>query len=266
MVGDDGRVVLMDFGDRSRARRHRRLARGHTSLPRARALCRRRSPSAASDVYSLAVLLHRLLTGSYPVSGTDVRDLRHAHERGERTKLHSARPDLPAKFASAIDRALDPDPARRLRAWISSPPSSRRRAVVAARPPVRRLGVAAAVLLVLGAGWEIRGRRSERRSPLASACRRPGLSAREPSPATTRVAEPTLVVLPFDNLGEGTEGDSFADGLADEIIRDLARVDGLAVRSRYSSFTFRDRAARSRRHRQAAGREPGGHRVGPALR
>ena len=46
-------------------------------------------------------------------------------------------------------------------------------------------------------------------------------------------------MLPFDNLNEEREGDAFVDGLTDEILRDLARVDGLAVRSRYSSFTFR---------------------------
>ena len=56
------------------------------------------------------------------------------------------------------------------------------------------------------------------------------------------VETPTIVVLPFDNLSERQESDAFVDGLADEILRDLARVEGLAVRSRYSSFTFREPA------------------------
>src|SRR6185295_18421714 len=33
----------------------------------------------------------------------------------------------------------------------------------------------------------------------------------------------------------------FADGLTDEIIRNLSVIDGLAVRSRTSSFVFKDR-------------------------
>jgi TolB-like protein/DNA-binding winged helix-turn-helix (wHTH) protein/Tfp pilus assembly protein PilF len=51
---------------------------------------------------------------------------------------------------------------------------------------------------------------------------------------------PIVVVLPFTNLSAGTDSDAFADGLTDEIIRSLAVIQGLQVRSRTSSFEFKN--------------------------
>ena len=93
------------------------------------------------------------------------------------------------------------------------------------------------MLLALGAGWEILGRRGSATPPSRVIGNLGAVFGG--AVASAPIAEPAIVVLPFDDLGSEPGGDSFADGLADEIIRDLARVEGLAVRSRYSSFTFR---------------------------
>ncbi|HUI54142.1 MAG TPA: tetratricopeptide repeat protein [Bryobacteraceae bacterium] len=50
---------------------------------------------------------------------------------------------------------------------------------------------------------------------------------------------PTVAVLPFLDLAGDKENEYFADGLADEIITALARIDGLRVIARTSSFAFR---------------------------
>jgi serine/threonine-protein kinase len=50
-----------------------------------------------------------------------------------------------------------------------------------------------------------------------------------------------IAVLPLDDLNEDSSGDYFADGLTDELIRHLSVIDGLAVRSRTSSFAFKGR-------------------------
>lgn len=49
----------------------------------------------------------------------------------------------------------------------------------------------------------------------------------------------TIAVLPLESLSPDRANDYFADGLTDEIIRDLSVIDGLAVRSRTSSFAFK---------------------------
>ncbi len=51
-----------------------------------------------------------------------------------------------------------------------------------------------------------------------------------------------IAVLPLANLSQNASNDYFADGLTDEIIRNLSILDGLAVRSQTSSFAFKGRA------------------------
>jgi serine/threonine-protein kinase len=51
-----------------------------------------------------------------------------------------------------------------------------------------------------------------------------------------------IAVLPLTNLSPDPSNDFFTDGLTDEIIRNLSILDGLAVRSRTSSFAFKGKA------------------------
>ena len=48
-----------------------------------------------------------------------------------------------------------------------------------------------------------------------------------------------IAVLPLENLSRDPANDYFANGLTDEIIRNLSVIEGLAVRSRTSSFALR---------------------------
>ena len=50
-----------------------------------------------------------------------------------------------------------------------------------------------------------------------------------------------IAVLPFKNLSPEKESEYFAEGLTDELIRNLSIIEGLEVRSRTSSFTFKDK-------------------------
>jgi len=55
-----------------------------------------------------------------------------------------------------------------------------------------------------------------------------------------RKGEPVVIaVLPLEDLSPNRSSDYFADGLTDEIIRNLSLIDGLAVRSRTSSFAVK---------------------------
>jgi TolB-like protein len=48
-----------------------------------------------------------------------------------------------------------------------------------------------------------------------------------------------IAVLPLTNLSQDPANEDFADGLTNEIIRNLSIIDGLAVRSQTSSFVFK---------------------------
>jgi adenylate cyclase len=64
----------------------------------------------------------------------------------------------------------------------------------------------------------------------------------ERAPATveaTEVASLSLAVLPFANMSPDAGNEHFADGIAEELLNILARVEGLHVTSRTSAFAFR---------------------------
>ena len=57
--------------------------------------------------------------------------------------------------------------------------------------------------------------------------------------STVKQSQPSIAVLPFDNMSADKESEYFSDGLAEEIIHALAQVPGLKVAGRTSSFFFR---------------------------
>ena len=60
----------------------------------------------------------------------------------------------------------------------------------------------------------------------------------DPPPAAP---ESSIAVLPFANLSQDVENEYFSDGLSEEIRNQLARVSGLRVAARTSSFAFKGR-------------------------
>ena len=53
--------------------------------------------------------------------------------------------------------------------------------------------------------------------------------------------ERTIAVLPFVNMSPDPENEFFSDGISEELINALTRVEGLQVTARTSSFAFRDK-------------------------
>src|SRR5258705_10367865 len=50
---------------------------------------------------------------------------------------------------------------------------------------------------------------------------------------------PSIAVLPFVNMSADPENDYFCDGLAEELLNALAKIDGLKVAARTSAFSFK---------------------------
>lgn len=62
----------------------------------------------------------------------------------------------------------------------------------------------------------------------------------------SQAAEPSLnsiAVLPFRNLSAGEDGDYFSDGLAEELLNVLSKIEGLRVAARRSAFSFKNSSA-----------------------
>jgi serine/threonine-protein kinase len=259
MLADDGRVVLMDFGTGRELNDNAATGLAGTPLYLAPELLSGGAATLRSDVYSVGVVLYRLLTASYPVQGSGIRELRATHERGTRTSVRTARPDLSPKLARVIERAIDPQPARR---YQTANALGADLAALKPRSKVVHLayatGVAAALILAATVGWEIWGRQvGSSRTP--SAILLAGLGGWSPvgTAPLTPARQPIIAVLPLKNLSAEPESDYFVDGLTDEIIRNLALVQGLQVRSRTSSFAFKDKP----RHLRDVGQQLGANLV-----
>jgi TolB-like protein/tRNA A-37 threonylcarbamoyl transferase component Bud32 len=241
MRAEDGRIVLMDFGTGREIQNDASSDLAGTPLYLAPEVLEGQQATVRSDIYSLGVLLYHLISGSYPVHARTVREVRRAHERGERTAVRTARRDVPPKLARVIERAIDPRPERR---YESADALGADLAALKLRPRIVRLAYAAGVaaaFMVVGVGWEVAGRRvGSSGTPSALLAGFAGLNsvgAVNISPAE----RPIIAVLPLMNLSVEPDGDYFVDGLTDEIIRNLAVIKGLEVRSRTSSFAFKDK-------------------------
>jgi serine/threonine protein kinase len=245
-----GRIVLMDFGAGVDHGDSDDSASGLAGTPlyMAPEVLNGKEASVGSDIYSVGVLLYHLVTGSYPVHGNSVQEIRARHSLGERTFLRDARPDLPDDFVQIVEQALSTQPERRyvsagaMEAALASakdvaqpvPAASAHESLVtssvqtavAPQPiartawPWRKLAIAAGLLLLASTGslW-LAGGKSE---------------------------PPVIAVLPFKNLSVDPESDYFVDGLTDEVIRNLSVIDGLTVRSSTSSFTFKNKPRNTR--------------------
>lgn len=111
---DGGRIILMDFGAGEFMKDQSASARKQgTPLYLAPEIFMGEDATVRSDIYAAGVLLYYLVTSGFPVRGASIAELVEAHRRGERRRLRDGRPDLPASFVTVVERALDPDPARR---------------------------------------------------------------------------------------------------------------------------------------------------------
>lgn len=226
MLDDSGRLVLMDFGAGHEADDSTGTTAG-TPLYLAPEVLAGGDATRRSDVYSIGVVLFRLLTGSYPVFGGDLAALRRAHAAGDGADARLERAGIPVRLRRVLGPAIDPDPDRR---YAGADMFGAALAALERGPTVKRVAygaaAAAALLAALAIGWNPGLR---------------GMLMRAPAAPAYAAKTPTIAVLPFVNASSDPSNDDFVDGLTSEVIRNLAGLDGLQVTSQASSFFFKER-------------------------
>ena len=192
-----GRTVLMDFGAGTELSTglQRPYDTAGTPVYLAPELFDGRPATRASDVYSLGVLLYRMVTDGFPVDGKDRSQIERAHREGRVKRLRDVRPDLPSGFIQTVERALSPDPSAR-----PQTAGELEAALTGKTPPVpqewswwqRAAAVAAAIVLVAApVAWfvsnQTNGPANSNQSPTA-------VVERAPAPAAAAAADPSYTV------------------------------------------------------------------------
>ncbi len=76
--------------------------------------------------------------------------------------------------------------------------------------------------------------------PVAKPSGPPSTPTTRPQPA--RGEQPSIAVVPFNNMSGDPEQEYFSDGITEDIITDLSKVGGLAVIARNSSFVYKGKS------------------------
>jgi eukaryotic-like serine/threonine-protein kinase len=227
---EDGHVKLLDLG-MAQAFGRRKLE-GGTPAFMAPEQWRGAPEDERTDVYSLGVMLYRMLSGEPPfpddegrsASGSRPAPLLHVPESPELpfvvSRMLAKDPVDRFRDAGEVVSALTP----LLRGVEGSAPSGGLASPVRRRPRRRAWLAAALVAAIAIAGASV-----------------VLLRTRTDGPPSLQIAGaiPAVAVLPFADLSAAKDQTHFADGLAEEILNSLVQIDGLRVAGRTSSFAFK---------------------------
>jgi TolB-like protein len=103
----------------------------------------------------------------------------------------------------------------------------------------RKLDFVIIAVLVVALGYFISDKFGKPAEPVSRAENLAQGEAGGEAGATAPTADPSIAVLPFVNMSNDPEQEYFSDGISEELLNLLVRVDGLKVASRTSSFTFK---------------------------
>ena len=190
-----------------------------------------------TDLFSLGAVLYELLSGTSPFAAATTTDTIVAVLTREPPRLTH----VPPNVADIVSRALEKDRAR-------------------------RYATADALLHDLTSAKPALGGIVDRPAPDASEpVDAPSSIATGESPPTPH-ALTSLAVLPFANMSADADNEHFCDGLAEELLNALSKIDALKVAARTSAFSFRGKAVDAGTIAQDARRHVPAGRQHPALR
>jgi serine/threonine protein kinase/tetratricopeptide (TPR) repeat protein len=188
-----------------------------------------------SDIFAFGTILYEMLTGQRAFKRDTVAETMAAILKEERPPLPESGRQIPAELVRVLDHCLEKNAQERFQSAgdiafaLSALPGQPAESVSGAAPrrgSRRRLAWAGALLalLVLAGGaflWQ-RGRKTGgRRIQAAASDRR------------------SIAVLPFQNFSPDPENAFFADGMTEDILAQLSKIQNLKVVSRTSVMRYK---------------------------
>jgi TolB-like protein/Flp pilus assembly protein TadD len=153
---------------------------------------------------------------------------------------HLPQGEAPPGFVERVQRLLSPQPTAA--SASNCPATAISGATTAARAPPRwnaaLLGISA--VAVVGLGWLAADRllRSKHAPPAPASASVPADHSGASSTAVFNPPPHSIAVLPFVNMSGDPNQQYFSDGLTEELLNSLSRINELQVAARTSSFSF----------------------------
>ena len=155
-----------------------------------------------SDIFAFGSLFYEMLTGERAFHGASGLETLAAVLRDSPRDLAQAGPDVPPEVREVVTRCLRKDPDQRFQS-MGDVKGALEEIYFATR---------SGVLNLTSGVWQ--------------------------RPARSRLT-PSIAVLPFLNLSSDKENEYFSDGLAEDVINALTRLENLRVTARTSAFALR---------------------------
>jgi eukaryotic-like serine/threonine-protein kinase len=241
MLRRDGYVKVLDFGIAKLSEQEGPMPKGEalllvqTNLGSVLGTVPYMSPEQArgvpvdkgTDIWSLGIVLYEMVTGHQPFTGGTPREVMTSILEKEQSPLTTYNKQTPTELRQIIGKALRKDRAERYHSvseMLQALKNLRHKLELKAVPLWLRWtrSPTALVLVLLVA---------------ALALALPFYWHRNPT--TNLPPEKSIAVLPFLDLSETKDQEYFCDGMSEELIDALAKVEGLRVVARTSSFSFK---------------------------
>ena len=189
-----------------------------------------------ADIYALGIMAYEMITGQTPFTGRSPQATLAAHVTEAPDNVTKRRSNIPPGLASIVMKSLEKRPADRYQSAhdvmhdldaLATPsggmtPTASYR--VAKRSRKWMIPAVAAIALLVAGGVAYKS-----------------FGSRGNAAATPSAAEPTrsIAVMSFTNMSGDPANEYFSDGLAEELLNQLAQIPGLRVAARTSSFQFK---------------------------
>jgi serine/threonine protein kinase/tetratricopeptide (TPR) repeat protein len=243
----DGQALLADFGvaralaDAGGRLTETGLALGTPAYMSPEQATAERELDGRSDVYALGCVLYEMLAGEPPFTGPTAQSIIAKRLREPAPPIRRLRPTVSEEVERAVEISLAPNPADRFQvagefaSALQRVPSNRADPVERPSwPGGRRSAALVGALLLAIIGVAAYGLRSHTPSP------RTAQTPNRAVPASTDSSlGPSLGILPFTNMSPNRDDEYFSDGMTEELITALSKIDGLRVAARTSAFAFK---------------------------